>query len=274
MKTLYIDCTNGIAGDMLLQALEALGGDTAVEDKLHWHAYDKEGALHHHHHGVGHPEAQGHSHEGNSGHRHPETQGHSHEEAQGDHHGQDPAPHSGHSHRSLGDVQHILRHGTLDPQTVALAEQIYGIIARAEGQVHGAAPEEVHFHEVGRDQAIINMAGIAHALGSLGVQQILCSPIHDGQGTIQCAHGIIPVPVPAVKAMMAMPEAGEYEFMTDQVFTEMVTPSGLAALLGLGAKAVKENIHIPEDAQKAVARGKRDTGREGLRVYLFEGEAL
>lgn len=172
----------------------------------------------------------------------------------------------GHHHRSYAEVKAIIENSLMTDKVRATTYAIYDVIAAAEAKVHGTTVEEVHFHEVGRDQAIRNIVGIAGAVNSLFINEIYCSEIHDGTGTIQCSHGEIPVPVPAVQAMM---EGSDYKFVTDEdVKTEMVTPSGLAVLMGIGAKYVPE---MPEGVllQDVTIKGDRDTGKKGLRVCLI-----
>ena len=146
------------------------------------------------------------------------------------------------------------------------ALSIYDVIAQAESEVHRATPETVHFHEVGRTEAVINIVRISYMLHLISPDRIVCSDIHDGKGTIECSHGIIPVPVPAVKAMMK--RCSGYVFVTDDVETEMVTPSGLASLIGMGA----EHGERPEGTVclKGTGYGKRETGKGGMEIYLIE----
>lgn len=236
---LYFDCTSGISGDMVLNALTQLGG--SIED-----AAGLDLSCGHHHHD-GHPQNSGHHHDG-----------HSHEE--GTHH----------SHRSHKEIQQIIEKSRM-PQTVkATMRVIYQVIAAAEAKVHGSDMENVHFHEVGRDEAVRNIAGIAAAIESLDIQEIYCSKLHDGKGFIECSHGTIPVPVPAV---MAMRENCDYIFVTEDIETELVTPSGLGILMGLGAK-YKEIMPAGRIVKTAIAKGGRDTGKEGLKISLIEGESL
>lgn len=172
----------------------------------------------------------------------------------------------GHHHRSYKEIKAIIEGSLMTDKVRETVYAIYDIIARAEAKVHGTTVDDVHFHEVGRDQAIRNIVGVAGAFNSLFIDKVYCSAIHDGTGTIQCSHGEIPVPVPAVRAMM---EECDYEFVTDEdVKTEMVTPSGLAILMGIGAKYVPE---MPEGVllQDVTVKGKRDTGKPGLRVCLL-----
>ncbi len=241
MKTLYIDCSAGISGDMLLSALtEICGGKTGLEGlRLH----------------------QKHNHD----------HGHIHE------HG-----------RSYEDVKYIIDHAAqhgVSENARCFAKNIYGVIAKAEASVHGETLETVHFHEVGRDQAIMNALGIGAALDKMGFDadpvrsagRILVSPIYDGKGFVDCAHGRIPVPVPAVRAMMDVAEGTmgpgrRYDFRTaEDVNTEMVTPSGLAGIIGIGAEPAEKGFAIMGSiTAEAEAKGTRDTGRGGLRVYLIE----
>ena len=172
-----------------------------------------------------------------------------------------------HSHTSYQDVLHIIAHSDVSEGVKETARSIYGVIAKAEAKVHGATLETVHFHEVGRQQAIENILSVALALEELGVDEVFCSEVHDGYGTILCSRGEIPVPVPAVAAMM---QESSLTFVTDDVPTEMVTPSGLGILMGIGAKGVDVMPAVFQEAPMAVGKGGRDIGREGLKVRLAE----
>lgn len=172
-----------------------------------------------------------------------------------------------HSHTSYQDVLRIIAHSDVSEGVKETARSIYGVIAKAEAKVHGATLETVHFHEVGRQQAIENILSVALALEELGVEEVFCSEVHDGHGTILCSHGEIPVPVPAVAAMM---QESRLSFVTDDIPTEMVTPSGLGILMGIGAKGVDVMPAVFQEAPMAVGKGGRDIGREGLKIRLAE----
>ena len=172
-----------------------------------------------------------------------------------------------HAHASYRDVLHVIEHSHVSEQVKETARSIYRVIAEAEAQVHGATLETVHFHEVGRREAIENILSIAAALEELEIKEVFCSDVHDGYGTILCSHGEIPVPVPAVAAMM---RKSDLVFVTDEVPTEMVTPSGLGVLMGIGAKGTDGMPTAFEGAKSALGKGGRDIGREGLRIYLVE----
>lgn len=175
------------------------------------------------------------------------------------HHGEGHHHHS----RSYEEVKSIIGAGELSDRAKAIALRTYQAIAVAEAEVHGETLETVHFHEVGRDRAIENIVGAAIAVDQLDPLEIYCSPIHDGQGTIRCSHGVIPVPVPAVAAMM---EGCEYDFVTDDVETEMVTPTGLGLLIGMGAKRGEVSVI----KKTGVGLGTRDIGRGGLKIHAME----
>ena len=179
-----------------------------------------------------------------------------------------------HAHgRSWLKVRQLIDHSSFSDETKQTAISIYQNIAEAEASVHGETLETIHFHEVGRDEAIKNALGIGMALESIEPLEILTSPIYDGKGTVVCSHGEIPVPVPAVMALRAK---CTYAFESADVNMEMVTPSGLASLMGIKAKPVAKTLQqILEDPRvsiiaKTEAKGSRDTGRGGLRVYLLD----
>ena len=264
MKTLYIDCTNGVSGDMVLHALSSLAGTEGAELALEPAACDHEGS-----------DALGHcAHHG--AHRHKD------------------ADHGVHHGRSYAEVRAIIEGQTqVTAKARDIAGNIYQVIARAEAAVHEKTLETVHFHEVGRDQAIANALGIGKALDVIGPDRIIASTINDGRGFVDCAHGRIPVPVPAVQAMMdacgKIYPAFQFGTCAD-VETEMVTPSGLASIIGIGAVPAHAasgagapgsesymgggdggmmfmNGQITGEAE---ATGTRDTGRGGLRMYIIE----
>ncbi|MBN7771910.1 nickel insertion protein [Clostridium aminobutyricum] len=253
-KILYVDCSCGISGDMAFKALLELCGEAeAVRQKI-----ETIDVVPHHHHEHTHGEEKHHEHTHDHREQHDHEGGHTHEEI-----------HHHHEHISYKDVKHIIAHSGLTEGEKQRALDIYAVIAKAEAKVHESTIEDVGFHEVGRIEAIRNIAGIAICVERLGVEEIYCSPVHDGKGFIHCSHGLIPVPVPAV---MAMREDCDYIFVTDEVETEMVTPSGLGVLMGLGAVCTE---HIPQgDLAKSVeVKGTRDIGKDGgLKISLMEVE--
>lgn len=158
---------------------------------------------------------------------------HFHNHSDGHSHGHDHSPNHEHGHgRSYQEVVALIERSGFSSQAKKTARNIYGHIAEAEAKVHGATLKTVHFHEVGRDEAVKNALGIGMALEAIAPDIIYTSSICDGKGTVVCSHGEIPVPVPAV---MALREKCSYAFQQADINMEMVTPSGLASLMGIGA---------------------------------------
>ena len=113
----------------------------------------------------------------------------------------------------------------------ATAQRVFGVLAEAEGAVHGIDPADVEFHEVGALDAIVDVVGVAAALHSLGIERIVASPIAMGHGTVRSAHGDLPNPPPAVARLLAqraVPIVGVETTM------ELATPTGVAILVGAG----------------------------------------
>jgi hypothetical protein len=132
--------------------------------------------------------------------------------------------------RGFGEVQALIYSAGL-PETVRIpALAIFAELARAEAAVHGVAAEAVHFHEVGAVDALIDVVGTCELLASLGVERVVCSALPMGRGFIDCAHGRLPLPVPAVAAMLV-----DVPVREAAVEGETVTPTGLAIVRGLGA---------------------------------------
>lgn len=229
MKALYFDCTSGISGNMTLGALvEILGDHTYLLNelkKLHVDGYHihisksvKNGITgtyvdvhlenidHHHHH-------EGHSHE------HP----HDHEEHDHSHQ---------HVHRNLFDVNKIIDESEIAPSAKALAKRIFLRVAKAESKVHNETLENVHFHEVGAIDSIVDIIGTAVLIDKISPDIIYSSVVNDGYGFIECAHGTIPVPVPATSEIFAASNVIARQINID---TELVTPTGAAIIAELAS---------------------------------------
>lgn len=231
MKRIYLNCENGISGDMVLNALIDLNEDPqAVRSEIHRISH-LIGAPHEHHH------------EHNYDHDE-----HVHE----------------HFHRSYSDVKNIIDSLDVSSDVKAVAQQIYAVVAKAESTVHGDSLDELHFHEVGRDQAIANVLGVAVCLNELKTDEVIVSDICDGHGTVKCAHGVLNVPVPAVKAML---DDCDLTYRQTEHEGEMVTPSGLAMVIGCGAVTGDKPEGIP--VRTAEAFGGRRTGEHGLIAELY-----
>lgn len=233
MKALYFDCTSGISGNMTLGALvEILGDHTYLLNelnKLHVDGYHihisksvkngitgtyvdvhLENTDHHHHH-----DHEGHSHEYT----------HDHEE-----HSHDHSHH--HVHRNLFDVNKIIDDSEIAPSAKALAKRIFLRVAKAESKVHNETLENVHFHEVGAIDSIVDIIGTAVLIDKISPDIIYSSVVNDGYGFIECAHGTIPVPVPATSEIFAASNVIARQIDID---TELVTPTGAAIIAELAS---------------------------------------
>ena len=222
MKTLYLECNMGAAGDMLMSALyelledkqgfldtmNSLGlpgvrveADAAVTSgiagthmKVTVHGAEEDD--HHHDHD--------HEHE------------HDHHHDHGHHH---------HHHATPGHIAHLIDHLPLPEEVRTHAKGVYDAIAQAEAKAHGCPVGEVHYHEVGALDAVADVAGVCYALYLLGPERIVASPVHVGSGTVRCAHGIMPVPAPATAALLSgVPTYG------GGIKGELCTPTGAALL--------------------------------------------
>lgn len=170
-------------------------------------------------------------------------------------------------HRNLADVEAIIDSAVL-PETVGLmAKSVFQTLAEAEGEVHGMSAETVHFHEVGAVDAVVDVVGACLALDQLAVDEIVCSSLPMGSGTVDCAHGTMPLPAPAVAAMLPgvpVHPAG--------IEGETVTPTG-AALVTTFAQNFGE---MPAMTIDGVGIGGGTMERPGLPNVLraFVGEIV
>lgn len=128
-------------------------------------------------------------------------------------------------HRSWRDIEQILRESDLDLPVRELARRIFLRLARAEGKVHGVSPEEVHFHEVGALDAIVDIVGVAAGLVALNATQILCGALPIGSGMVETAHGRYPLPAPATIELLA-----GWPLVSDTATVELLTPTGAAII--------------------------------------------
>ena len=240
MKTLYLDLISGIAGDMFIAALLDLGVDAKkLERELkklklagyHLHisrgqksaisgikfdvhlAHDHD----HHHHGDAH---EHHHHETACGLQvHEHSYGHEH---RGHDHG-----HSHDDQRNFSEIKQLISRSKLSAWVKKKSIAVFARIAEAEGKIHGMPPAEVHFHEVGAVDSIVDIVGAAIALELLGKPRVIASPVTEGTGWIRCAHGRFPVPAPATLAILGARGIGITQCEEPH---ELVTPTGAALL--------------------------------------------
>ena len=165
-------------------------------------------------------------------------------------------------HRHLADVQAIIDGSTLAPEIKTQSLHIFTLLAKAEAQVHGVDIQEVHFHEVGALDAIVDIVGVVIGLHLLGIEQVYASPLPLGSGWVRAAHGQLPIPAPAVLNLLA---AAAAPTVADETPAELVTPTGAALLAGL-AIFRRPPLRV---AQVGYGLGKRELDRpNALRVWL------
>lgn len=161
-----------------------------------------------------------------------------------------------HEHNSFKSIKKMIQDSELAPQVKKMSVNIFTVIAKAEAAVHETTLEKVAFHEVGAVDSILDIVGTAIAVDLLGIDEIYCSQVHDGTGFIECRHGTIPVPVPAVMEMMK--DSHIPVVINEDVKTEMVTPTGFGILEGLNATFISMIEINVEDV--GYGFGNRDTG--------------
>lgn len=219
MKTLYIECQMGAAGDMLMAALmDLLDDQDKFIDKMNHLGIP---GLHIHAERVVRAGIQGnHVHV----HIHGEEEGSSHH-----HHHHHEAHHHEHHHSGLTDIQQLIDSLDISDRVKTDAKAVYQIIAKAESAVHGQQMEQIHFHEVGTLDAVADVVGCCILMEEIHADRIVVSPIHVGSGTVACAHGILPVPAPATARILeGLPIYG------GEIKGELCTPTGAALLKYFG----------------------------------------
>ena len=275
MRTLYLECGMGAAGDMLTAALLELTEDrqgfvnrmnsiglpgvtidaepsvkcgiTGTHMRVTVDGKEEEAAdaepLDHHH---------GHDHDHGDGHHH-------------DHHGHDH-DHGHHHHASVKDIDEIIGGLNVSEKVKADARAVYALIADAESKVHGRPVTEIHFHEVGTMDAVADVVGVCLLMEQLSPEQVIASPVHTGSGHVHCAHGILPVPAPATALILqGIPSYG------GEVKGELCTPTGAALLKHFVSRFGDRPVMTVEAI--GYGMGKKDFERVNcVRAFLGESE--
>ena len=242
-KTLYLECQAGISGDMTVAALLDLGADENVLrealQSLPVDGYEirisqvtKSGIVAKDFDVIPDAEHESHDHDMEylHGHEHEHNHAHHHE------HEHDHAHH--HEHRSMADILEILHKAKLSVRARNTALRIFDILAQAEAKAHGTTVEQVHFHEVGAVDSIVDIVAAAVCLDNLDITQVIVPKLCEGSGSVRCQHGVLPVPVPAV-ANIVSAYGIDLEIMPIQ--GEFVTPTGAAIVA-----AVRTSEELPE----------------------------
>ena len=215
MKTLYLDCAMGAAGDMLAGALLELMPDPAAA-LAELNAFGIPGVAY---------VRETLSKCGLAA-THLSVMVAGHEESSSFAQATEDKAHHHHAHRALADVLQVVGRLNLEPSVRADVEKIYGSLAAAESRAHGRDVGEIHFHEVGALDAIADIAAFCHLLRRLAPDRVVVSPVHVGSGTAVCAHGVLPVPAPATAFLLE----GVPTYSDGAVVGELCTPTGAALL--------------------------------------------
>ena len=242
MKTLYLECNMGAAGDMLMAALYELMSESEKQDFLetmnrlfpgveiqprqavtcgitgtHMDVTVRGEEEHSHDVALG----CGHDHD----HIHEHHHEHDHSHAHDHHHDHDHDHGHTHHHTAPADIAALLDALDAPAEVKDAAKSIYARIADAEAKAHGMPVEKIHFHEVGALDAVADVTGACLAVHMLRPDHITASPVHLGSGQVRCAHGIVPVPAPATAHLLE----GVLCY-TGDIRGELCTPTGAALL--------------------------------------------
>ena len=280
-RQLYLECYSGISGDMTVAALLDLGADEQILRKalaslpvggfeiavtrkvksgLDVCDFDVILDAEHENHDHDMEYLHGHDHQHTHDHEHVHEDGsvHTHE------HHHDHGHH--HEHRGLHEILHIIEHADMTERAKKTAIRIFQILAEAESKAHGVPADQVHFHEVGAVDSIVDILAVAVCLDNLDITEVIVPFLCEGQGSICCQHGIIPVPVPAV---VNIAQAHGLTLKPTGVQGELVTPTGAAIVA-----AVRTSDKLPQTCRIVkigMGAGKREYEGTGiLRAMLLE----
>ena len=270
-RMLYFECYSGISGDMAVAAMLDLGADREALDRalssLDLKGFrtevtrvsksgldvcdfnvilDEDNHDHDSEYLYGHGLTHGHTH----GDEH-----HVHEEIEHPHH---------HGHRGLPEILSIIDRADMTENAKSVSKRIFDIIGEAEAKAHGVPLEQVHFHEVGAVDSVVDIVSLGVCIDSLGVSDVCFSDLCEGTGCIRCQHGVIPVPAPAV---VNIAEAHGLRLRITDSAGEYVTPTGAAFAAAVRTRGVPRSFRIDRVGMGA---GKRESERSGiLRAMLI-----
>lgn len=263
-KTLYLECYSGISGDMTVAALLDLGADREVlkeslkslpvggfrteitrVKKSGLDACDFSVILE------------------QDNHDHDMEYLHGSEKSYTGHH--EHSHEVNHEHRGMKEITEIIQKSEMTARAKKMAMRVFGILAQAESKAHGVPVEEVHFHEVGAVDSIVDIAAIAICMDNLDISNVIVPVLYEGTGFIRCQHGQIPVPVPAVTHIA---ETHKLKLKITDIQGELVTPTGAAVVA-----AFRTSDRLPEDftiLKTGIGAGKRQYRCPGiLRAMLI-----
>ena len=265
-KTLYLECYSGISGDMTVAALLDLGADREVlkeslkslpvggfrteitrVKKSGLDACDFSVILE------------------QDNHDHDMEYLHGSEKSYTGHHEYTHSHEYPHEHRGMKEITEIIQNSEMTARAKKMAMRVFDILAQAESKAHGVPVEEVHFHEVGAVDSIVDIAAIAICMDNLDISNVIVPVLYEGTGFIRCQHGQIPVPVPAVTHIA---ETHKLKLKITDIQGELVTPTGAAVVA-----AFRTSDRLPEDftmLKTGIGAGKRQYRCPGiLRAMLI-----
>lgn len=251
--------------------MEYLHGHEEGHSYEHRHGHE-EGHSHEHRHG----HEERHSHEHSHGHEEWHSHEHGHEEGYSHEHGHvhkdrydhdcEGEHHLMHAHRGIAEIEQIVSACEMTEHAQKLALKIFHILGEAEAKAHGVPLEQIHFHEVGAIDSIVDIISAAVCLDNLQADRVIVPKLCEGHGTVRCQHGILPVPVPAVANIL---ESYGLKVHIMELQGEFVTPTGAAI-----AAAVMTDDTLPEAfhiRKIGIGAGKRTYERPSiLRAMLIE----
>lgn len=273
-KTLYLECYSGISGDMTVAALLDLGADREVlkesleslpiggfrteitrVKKSGLDACDFSVIL----------EQDNHDHDMEYLHGNEKLHAGYHEHSHEHHHEHTHSHEYPHEHRGMKEITEIIQNSEMTARAKKMAMRVFDILAQAESKAHGVPVEEVHFHEVGAVDSIVDIAAIAICMDNLDISNVIVPVLYEGTGFIRCQHGQIPVPVPAVTHIA---ETHKLKLKITDIQGELVTPTGAAVVA-----AFRTSDRLPEDftmLKTGIGAGKRQYRCPGiLRAMLI-----
>ena len=288
MKALYLDLFSGISGDMFIGALVDLGVDPGkLEHELeklnlegyHLHfARGHKGSIqgvkfdvhlsdHDHEHDHGHDHQGPGSATGHGEHTHAHGPSHSHPHSHSASNASHVHEHEHENERTFSEIKQLILASQLSPWVKEKAVAVFKRVAVAEGKVHGVPPDQVHFHEVGAIDSIVDIVGGCVALELLGKPRVLASRVIEGNGWIDCAHGRFPVPTPATLAIL-----GERQVPITQTSEphELVTPTGAALIAEFAESFAPMDGLVAEKIGFGLGTRENKTRPNVLRAILGE----
>ncbi|MEL7649180.1 MAG: nickel pincer cofactor biosynthesis protein LarC [Sedimentibacter sp.] len=243
-------------------------GDHHDHETEHSHVHTHEHS-HECHHDHEHDHDHGHNHEHETAHGHCHSHEHEHrhnEEADESHDHHNEQHNHSHEHRNINDIIKIIDGSKISEKAKAISKRIFEVVAEAEAKAHGIHAAEVHFHEVGAVDSIVDIVAAAILIDNLNIDEVAVSELYEGKGHVKCQHGIIPVPVPAVVNIAA---AHSLTLKITEARGEMITPTGAAI-----AAALKTIDCIPSSCiirNTGTGAGKKDFAKANvLRAYIVE----